>query len=96
MSMEALTRLHKEFLDKAAYYEDHPYFPAYCMNATAKAYHEAAAMVRHEMEALNDESIEKVRSGEQADPRPNGAAPAPRSLPGGGETTQGSSGQEEG
>ena len=84
--MEALTRLHEKFLSKAAYYEDHPYFPSYCMNAMATTYHEAAAMVRHEMRRVNDEQlVEEVRSGEQAESRIDDAAPAPRGLPGGGE-----------
>jgi len=92
-----LLRLHDKFVAKAEYYEDHPMFPAYCMNATARAYREAAAEVQYELEELcHGKTFEEIRTGEQAEPRADATAPASGSLPGGGEEAQRGSGKEEG
>ena len=92
---DTLRRLYAKFIAKAEYYERHPYFPSYCMNASATAYRRSAEMVLQEA-GEHGTPIEEICSGEQAESRPDGEAPAPRGLPGGGEEVQRGPGKEEG
>lgn len=83
---ETLRRLYAKFIAKAEYYENHPSFPAYCMNASATAYRRSAEMVLQEA-AEHGAHIEEICEGEQKEPRPDATASASGGLQGRGEAS---------
>jgi hypothetical protein len=46
--MNKLQNLYDKFISQAEYYENHPMFPSYCMNAIANTYRQAVEFVKME------------------------------------------------